>query len=51
MNNKVKELKEKEAFILNTIVGRSRQEDVPIIMSEFQRIFETDYIGKFYEAK
>lgn len=31
---------------MNTIIGRSKQEDVPAVMAEFQRIFESDYITK-----
>ena len=36
---------------MNTIVGRSKQEDVPLIMSEFQRIFEADYTTKLAQAQ
>ena len=46
INNKNRQLKEKDSFITSTIVGRSRQEDIPVIMAEFQRIFEADYINK-----
>lgn len=46
----MKEVKEKESFIMNTIVGRSRQEDVPFIVSELQRIFETEYENKLAAA-
>jgi len=31
--SKVKEVKEKDSFIMGSILGRSRQEDVPIIMA------------------
>ena len=48
--SKMKELKEKDAFIVNSIVGRSRQEDVPLIISDLQRIFEANYIEKLSEA-
>ena len=48
--SKMKELKEKDAFIVNNIVGRSRQEDVPLIISDLQRIFEANYIEKLSEA-
>lgn len=30
---KTKEVKEKENFIMNTIVGRSKQEDIPLILA------------------
>lgn len=33
LENKVKELKEKEGFIVNTIIGRSKQEEVPLIVA------------------
>jgi hypothetical protein len=36
---KQKEVKDKDAFIGSVIIGRSRQEDVPFIMAELQRVF------------
>ena len=48
--SKVKEVKEKDSFIMGSILGRSRQEDVPIIMADLQRIFEAGYIEKLMEA-
>jgi len=51
LKHKMKELKEKDSFITNSIVGRSRQEDVPLIMAEFQRIFEMDYVTKLSETE
>ena len=36
---------------MNTIVGRSRQEDIPLILAELQRIFETDYASKLAQAQ
>lgn len=50
LQNKMKEVKEKDNFITSTIIGRSRQEDVPIIMADLQRIFEADYVNKLCEA-
>lgn len=35
---------------MNSIVGRSRQEDVPIIMADLQRIFEAGYVERLAEA-
>jgi len=32
-NIKVKEVKEKDKFITNVIIGRSRQEDVPFVVA------------------
>lgn len=49
-NIKIKELKEKDNFIVSTVIGRSRQEDVPYIVAEFQRIFEADYVNKLAET-
>lgn len=46
----MKDAKEKENFIVNSIVGRSRQEDAPLILAELQRIFETDYSSKLSAA-
>ena len=31
---------------MNSIVGRSKQEDVPLIMADLQRIFEANYVEK-----
>ena len=31
-------------------MGRSRQEDVPFIVAELQRVFEGDYVSKLNEA-
>ena len=36
---------------MNTIVGRSKQEDVPLIVSELQRVFEADYVTKLAQAQ
>lgn len=47
---KVKEVKDKDNFIKSTIIGRSKQEDVPFIVAELQRVFEADYISKLAEA-
>lgn len=33
VEHKNKEIKEKQGFIMNTIIGRSRQEDVPLIIA------------------
>ena len=46
----MKEIKEKESFIMSAIVGRSRQEDVPLITAELQRIFEAEYATKLNAA-
>lgn len=46
----MKEVKDKDTFIGSVVVGRSRQEDVPFVLAELKRIFETDYIGKLNEA-
>lgn len=35
---------------MNTIIGRSRQEDVPLIIAEMQRIFESDYSTRLVAA-
>ena len=35
---------------MTTIIGRSRQEDTPLILSEMQRIFETDYSTRLSAA-
>ena len=35
---------------MTSIVGRSRQEDVPLILAELQRIFESDYNSKLATA-
>lgn len=50
LSSKVKEVKEKDSFIMNSILGRSRQEDVPFIMADLQRIFEAGYVEKLAEA-
>ena len=47
---KVKEVKNKDAFISNTIIGRSRQEDVPFVVAELKRVFESQYVDKLAEA-
>ena len=31
-------------------MGRSRQEDVPFVVAELQRVFEADYVSKYNEA-
>jgi len=49
-NIKLKEIKDKDAFITSVIIGRSRQEDVPFVLAEFQRIFEAEYVNKLAEA-
>ena len=49
--SKVKEVKEKDNFIISSIVGRSRQEDAPLIMGDIKKIFEANYIEKLEEAK
>lgn len=36
---KINETKQKDDFIKNTIIGRSRPEDVPFIVAELDRIF------------
>lgn len=35
---------------MSTIIGRSRQEDVPLIIAEIQRIFEADYVTRLSAA-
>lgn len=50
MGHKTKEAKDKDSFISSVIIGRSRQEDVPFILAELQRVFESDYAGKLSEA-
>lgn len=35
---------------MTTIIGRSRQEDVPLIVGEMQRIFESDYATRLTAA-
>lgn len=35
---------------MSTIIGRSRQEDVPLIVAEIQRIFEADYVTRLNAA-
>lgn len=35
---------------MSTIVGRSKQEDVPLIIAEMQRIFEADYMTRLSAA-
>ena len=35
---------------MNTIIGRSRQEDVPFIVSELHRIFEAEYSNRLSVA-
>lgn len=47
---KAKEVKEKDNFIISSIVGRSKKEDVPIIMADLERIFESGYVQKLAEA-
>jgi len=46
----MKEVKDKDAFITSVIIGRTRQEDVPFVIAELQRIFEAEYIVKLNEA-
>lgn len=36
---KIKEVKDKDDFIRSTVIGRSRQDDVPFVLAEIQRIF------------
>ena len=50
LGHKTKEAKDKDSFISGVIIGRSRQEDVPFILAELQRVFESDYAGKLSEA-
>jgi hypothetical protein len=50
LNIKMKEVKDKDTFITNVLIGRSRPEDVPFVVAEIKRIFETDYSGKLSEA-
>jgi len=49
-NIKVKEVKDKDTFITNVIIGRSKPEDVPFVTAELKRIFEADYSSKLGEA-
>lgn len=35
---------------MNSVLGRSRSEDAPLILADFQRIFEADYVEKLSEA-
>ena len=44
------EVKEKDNFIKSVVMGRSRQEDVPFVVAELQRVFEGDYVNKLNEA-
>lgn len=39
LESKIKECKQKDDFIKSTIIGRSKPEDVPIIIAEMERIF------------
>lgn len=41
LESKIKESKQKDSFIQNTIIGRSKQEDVSLILAELERIFLT----------
>ena len=50
LNIKVKEIKDKDTFINNIIINRSKQEDVPFVVAELKRIFEADYVSKLCEA-
>lgn len=50
IDQKTKEIKERQNFIMSTIVGRSKQEDVPLIIAEMQRIFEADYMTRLSAA-
>ena len=46
LGSKIKEVKEKDNFIISSVVGRSRQEDAPLIMADIKKIFEANYIEK-----
>ena len=47
---KTKEVKDKDTFITNVVIGRSKQEDIPFVLAELKRIFEADYSSKLGEA-
>ncbi len=49
---KAKEIKEKDTFIVETIIGRvQKQEDVPLVMAQMQRILEGAFIEKLADAE
>ena len=35
---------------MSSVLGRSKPEDAPFIMADFQRIFQTNYVQKLAEA-
>lgn len=43
-------MKEKDAFIMNSVLGRCKQEEVPLVLADFQRIFEANYVERIAEA-
>lgn len=44
LNSKIKEVKDKDQFIMNSVLGRSKPEDTHLILADFQRVFEANYI-------
>lgn len=47
---KIKEVKDKDLFIMNSLLGRSKPEETPLVLADFQRIFEANYVEKLVEA-
>ncbi len=39
LNMKIKEVKDKDNFIMNSLLGRSKAEETPLVLADFQRIF------------
>lgn len=46
LNMKAKEVKDKDNFIMNSLLGRSKAEETPLVLADFQRIFEANYVDK-----
>lgn len=46
LNMKAKEVKDKDNFIMNSLLGRSKPEETPLVLADFQRIFEASYVDK-----
>ena len=46
LNMKAKEVKAKDNFIMNSLLGRSKAEETPLVLADFQRIFEASYVDK-----
>lgn len=35
---------------MNSVLGRSKPEDAPLILTDFQRVFQANYVEKLAEA-